>query len=317
MDDKDILNATINLKDLLTLISNREIKKTSLKNCYELFIKQKIITNREGTVRYYKTNILPVINYLAQFNILDTNQINNDVINTIITYYLSRNNKPVSINKKVTCLIYMLDFASNLGIIDMPNIQFKRLKESQPNISAIDDETMNKIIKYVNKLTLKSKLLFYLMLSTGVRLNELCHIKTNNIDFKKGSIYLDFTKTSKARFIYINDFISSMIKEYIDKEQITNEYLFTNSNEPLKQNTFKLLIKRIKKALNIKELSATRLRHYYGTTLLKSGCDIKTTSVLMGHSNIKTTSRYLDVTDDELKNKNHQFNPLNKIKNLS
>lgn len=316
MDDNDILNATINFKDLINLISNKEIKKTSLKNCYDLFIKQKTITNREGTVRYYRTNLIPVINYLQTFNILDTNQINNDVLNLIVVHYVSRNNKAVSINKKVTCLIYMLEFVSNLGIIDKPNLQFKRLKESQPKISVIDDETMNRIIKYVNKLSLKSKVLFYLMLSTGIRLNELCHIKTNNIDFHNESIYLDFTKTGVARTIYIDAFIISMIKDYIDKNTITGEYLFTNSNEPLKQNTFKLLIKRIKKALNI-ELSATRLRHYFGTTLLKSGCDIKTTSVLMGHTNIKTTSRYLDVTDNELKNKSHKFGPLNKINNLS
>lgn len=44
------------------------------------------------------------------------------------------------------------------------------------------------------------------------------------------------------------------------------------------------------------------LRHSYATHLLEYGTDVSFIQKLMGHIDIKTTLRYLKITDQQLKN---------------
>lgn len=306
----DIFNTTVTFAEIINFIAGKvEVKSISLNECLEIFATNKAFNNRPGTLRYYVTNIKNVIRFLKQINVTNTSDINNGVIESLIIYYSKLGNKPNSINKRITSFIYMLRFVSKLGVITFPNVSYTKLKEVAPKIESIKPTELNRLLNYVDKLTIKTRLMFYLMLTTGIRLNELCNIKVSNIDLTNDLIYLDFTKTSTPRTIYIQEYVKKILIKYLKKIKSKNVYLFTNTNQPLNTNTFKLFCRRTKKALKI-TLSANRLRHLYATSLLKNGCDIKCVSVLLGHTNIKTTSRYLDYTDEELKEKNNKFNVL-------
>ena len=74
-----------------------------------------------------------------------------------------------------------------------------------------------------------------------------------------------------------------------------------------------MILKRISKTLEIPNLSPHKLRHTYATTLLKNGATIGVLRLLMGHSSLAITHRYLDYTSDELENVNTTLNPLSKL----
>ena len=61
------------------------------------------------------------------------------------------------------------------------------------------------------------------------------------------------------------------------------------------------------------KVSIHALRHTFGSLLYDQGVDLKTISLLLGHSSIKTTeSIYVDVTKQKLQNAVDVLNILNK-----
>lgn len=48
------------------------------------------------------------------------------------------------------------------------------------------------------------------------------------------------------------------------------------------------------------DIHAHQLRHWYATELLRNGVDLRSIQKLLGHKNIETTARYLDIEDSML-----------------
>ena len=163
-------------------------------------------------------------------------------------------------------------------------------------------------------MKLSHQLMIYLLIGTGIRRNELVNIKISNINFKTKSIYLEFTKSGKPRYCYFNDKIEQLILKQIENNRsIKNPYLFALGDGHISKQSVTSMLFKLKKDLNIDVLSSHKFRHLYATQLLKNGADIFTVKELLGHANLKMTQRYLDFTNEEIKENNFKYNPLNNL----
>ncbi len=73
------------------------------------------------------------------------------------------------------------------------------------------------------------------------------------------------------------------------------------------------MLYKLKHDLKIDVLRSHKLRHFYATELLKNGADIYTVKELLGHCDLEMTQRYLDFTNEEIKENNFKFNPLKNL----
>jgi len=304
---------TINTEVLIQfLLQQQKTEKIiNLDTAYKLFMDHLYINNRQGTIEAYKCCLKPVYSFFKKNNIFNSNQINNELINKFI---LERKPfvKNETINKEIIGLKTMLNLMKKNNLIDEIHFEFKRLKTEKPIIESIKKDDLNKIILYLNnsKVTNKNKLIFYLILTTGIRTNELVNIKNKNINLKEMTIYLDFTKSGHNRLIYINPIIKPLIENLISE----NTYLFNDEkNQQLTANAVRMFFKHLRYDLKINVLSPHKLRHYYATNLYNKSLDIYLVSKLLGHSNIKTTEIYLDINDKNNQVKNNFYNPINDL----
>lgn len=309
---------TINTETLINfLLQQQKTEKTiELKLAYKIFFDHLELNNRKGTIDAYTSTLKPLMEYLNDYEIYKSHQIDDSVIDRYIRSRLPHV-KNATINKEICSLKTMLNVMIEKGYIDNMNFKFKKLKEEKPEIPQISMKDINKIFRYFDesKITGKYKLIFLLILTTGIRTSELLNIKNKNINLEKKMILLEFTKTHNHRYIYILDELIPLIKDCMS----SNTYLFTDdeNKHQLSANALRCFFKHTKERAEVEVLSPHKLRHYYATQMYKKSLDIYLVSNLLGHTNIKTTQIYLDINEHENQAKNSFYNPLKDLDPLT
>ena len=150
----------------------------------------------------------------------------------------------------------------------------------------------------------------YISLSTGLRIGEICALKWCDINVTDGILTVNRTieriyiiegekkhtelvintpKTKNScREIPMNKELLGMLKPL---KKVVNDdyYILTNDERPIEPRTYRNYYKRLMEKLDIPKLKYHGLRHSFATRCIEVGCDYKTVSVLLGHSNISTT----------------------------
>lgn len=157
----------------------------------------------------------------------------------------------------------------------------------------------HKYLKYRNHA------IFSMFLFSGVRKNELLHLKLTDVDLENLTLFVRQGKGNKDRIIPISYTLSQSLKRYLLKRQKlrkTCPEFFTSSNRNMgfTESGLKLVTNQIKKASGL-DFTIHKLRHTYATLMLEGGCDIFSLSKMLGHSDIKTTTIYLSATAEHLR----------------
>ena len=167
-----------------------------------------------------------------------------------------------------------------------------------------------KILDYVQHNFTFMSLGIYISLSTGLRIGEICALKWSDINVTEGTIIVQRTieriyvvegekkhtelvintpKTvNSCREIPMSKELLAMMKPML-KVVNGDFYVLTNDVKPTEPRTYRNYYNRLMDKLDIPKLKYHGLRHSFATRCIEAGCDYKTVSVLLGHSNISTT----------------------------
>ena len=307
------MNVNINLNELInTLVSKVSFQSLELEDGFDKYLLLTRQTLAEDTYKCYRSHSKTVIKDLAKEGIIYFNQIEDKVIFKYVEQLKLRGCKNSTINKNISVLIRSYKHLSGLGYLPAQEFSFKQLKETIPPLIIIDEPKLKKILDYSKTLSDKSNLLILLMVSTGMRRSEIAKVRIENIDIQRNRIYLIDTKCGVGRYVQYDP----TLKELIQKVSSNNKtFLFENPDgSHITPNAISMVIKRIAEKLGLSGLSPHKFRHTYATMLLKNGANIGAVRLLMGHSSLSVTHRYLDFTSDELDNINTSCNPLSKFK---
>ncbi|EKE02598.1 MAG: site specific recombinase [uncultured bacterium] len=125
---------------------------------------------------------------------------------------------------------------------------------------------------------------------TGCRKGEILNLKWENIDLQNRYITLTETKSGKKRDIPIS---YTLLKELESLEiNKKSNYVFANPESGEPYYDIKRPFKAILERAEIEELRFHDLRHTAATRMVASGTDIVTVQDILGHQDLKTTSRY-------------------------
>ena len=89
----------------------------------------------------------------------------------------------------------------------------------------------------------------------------------------------------------------------------------TRSGSPITYSTIQSMFKRLKINTGLKgeRISSHTWRHTFAKNYLLNGGDVFSLQRIMGHSDISTTRKYLNLDENEVKQQHDKFNPLDNL----
>jgi integrase/recombinase XerD len=145
---------------------------------------------------------------------------------------------------------------------------------------------------------LKHKSILATIYSLGLRTGELQHLKLSHLDGKRNIISIKQAKGRKDRILPFPESLKLLLRDYY-KEYRPNWYLFEGqSGKQYSAASVRAVFNAAcKRAAIVKHVTPHSLRHAYATHVLESGTSLKAIQQLLGHTNIKTTMLYTQVSN--------------------
>jgi len=191
---------------------------------------------------------------------------------------------PLTTNRELALLKVMFSKAVDYGYASSnPVKKVKMISES--------DSARERILTPAEERTLLEKApqhfrpFLTIALNTGMRRGEILSLKWPQIDFGKRLVYVIKTKSSRNRFVPMNDTLYQTLRS-----------LKSEANGTEKVYPFKYVQGVFEKARVDAGLNGLRLhdlRHTFATRLIQSGADPFTVQRILGHSTITMTMRYV------------------------
>ena len=197
----------------------------------------------------------------------------------------------------------------------LQDIPFPRHQQRLPLI--LSQEEVARILTAPTHL--KSRALLMTMYAAGLRRSEAARLRVRDLDSARMTITVHQGKGQKDRVVMLSPVLLDTLRQYWRYEK-PREWLFPgrNPNQPISGNDiFMVFHNAVLRAGINQKVCPHSLRHSCATHLLESGTDLRTIQILLGHRSLKTTSRYLHVSQQQVRATASPLDRLNLTKELS
>lgn len=152
----------------------------------------------------------------------------------------------------------------------------------------------------------KVRLAVSMLYSTGLQIDELCHLRCQDIIHSSHKLHVVHSKNRQDRYVPLPETIWQMILDYwysFPLELRPRVWLFTQQHSlisPMDHQWLQRQILTLKKRLAMAgRLSSHSFRHAYATHSYENGMDLLTLKAFLGHKSLNSTLIYVHLATTE------------------
>jgi integrase/recombinase XerD len=152
--------------------------------------------------------------------------------------------------------------------------------------------------------TPKQRVILTVCYAAGLRVSEAVRLKPSPsvIDSQRMVIRVEAGKGRKDRYVMLWPRLLNILRDYW-KTTRPKEWLFPGDRpgEPITTSAVEFACREARARSGLtRPITPHSLRHAFAVHLLESGTDLRTIQLLLGHSNLGTTSKYLRIATSKV-----------------
>ncbi len=233
---------------------------------------------------------------------------------------------PSTVRRYYTMVCSLMKSAYRLGLIgvnpaERERITLPKLDEEQTEI--FTENELDDMLKALENEPLMFRVLIHTALNTGCRRGELMGLKWSDIDFATGVLTVSrsnykltgdseirskSTKTGRSRTLILPPYCLRMLRRYRAEQdgwRLTlgdawhgDDWIFIQADgKPMYPTTPTQWFAKFLKRNGLPHRKFHALRHTSATLLLSNGTNIKNVATRLGHTQLKTTNRYVHAVE--------------------
>lgn len=266
----------------------------------DMFIEAKRVENLSArTLKYYETTIRKCVDYMGKpLRFVDAN----DIRRCLSWAMTERNCTPTTVNNERRCLSTFFQWLENEDIIrKSPVKRTKALKEEKGDKKPFSDDEIARLREAC--VDEREKAVFELLLSSGMRVSELCGLDVAGMDMQGRECEV-LGKGSKRRVCYFSAEAALHIRRYTDQRGDECPALFVSKageRRRLSAGAVERMMRKLGERAGVTNVHPHRFRRTMATNNLRRGMKLEEIQQLLGHSNMDTTLIYAKVDKELLK----------------
>lgn len=181
--------------------------------------------------------------------------------------------------------------------------------KTEHKVTFLTKDEINNVLNNIRLRATKQKLnrdlcLVSLALSTGLRVSAITQIDVGDVDLENNTIKV-IEKGNKIRTIHFGNNLGELIWKCMkDREKYfpnseTNALFVSQWKRRMTTQAVRDLVTKYTTNIQGKHITPHKLRASAATNLAASGVSIQAIAKVLGHDNIQTTRRYVEVLEEE------------------
>lgn len=294
---------------------NQKDEKFTIQEAFERYQKQSKIRNlSEYTIKYQINYFRKFINFINNENFL-IEDININIIDDYIYNMMEDGNKTKSINTALIALNAFLHWCMDNDYCN--RFKTKLVKQDEIIKDTYSEEQLLNLlkkpnIKKCNFAEYRNWVIINYLVSTGNRSNTIINIQIKDLDLYNQVVKLTTTKSRKQQIIPLSTSLCKILEEYLQYRQGESEdFLFcSEQGGQMSRYTLTSAITLYNRRRSVDLTSIHAFRHTFAKMYILNGGDICKLQKLMGHADIMTTKKYINLYAKDVQKDYDRLNPL-------
>jgi site-specific recombinase XerD len=263
---------------------------------YRRFLKRRNYSAH--TIKTYMNTLEHFLRWLS----LPVEEVTSQQVSAYIDFLLAQGLAPKTINCRLDSVRGFYTYLCQEEGTPRPNPVKKgsALRLARPLPRYLKDEEVIRLFQIIRGL--RDRAIFMLMLRCGLRVEEVAHLRLQDLDLTQRRVLVCRGKGNKDRVVYISHDADRALRGYLKSRSSSKvqEIFLVNKGTcrgmPISVRGIQKRMEYYARKAGL-EISCHHLRHTMATQLLNADADLVTIQDLLGHTRIKTTQRYAKISN--------------------